>query len=66
MHTSMSPGTLRQPIGVPLGGGVGKIFHLGRLPVNTQLSAYYNVVHPRQRADLADPVPGAAAVPEIE
>ena len=31
---------------VPLGGGVGKIFHLGRLPVNTQLSAYYNVVTP--------------------
>jgi len=31
---------------VPLGGGVGKIFHLGRLPVNTQLSGYYNVVHP--------------------
>lgn len=31
---------------VPLGGGVGKIFHFGRLPVNTQLTAYYNVVHP--------------------
>jgi hypothetical protein len=31
---------------VPVGGGVGKIFHIGRLPVNTQLSAYYNVVHP--------------------
>jgi len=31
---------------VPLGGGVGKIFHLGKLPVNTQLSAYYNVVTP--------------------
>jgi hypothetical protein len=31
---------------VPLGGGVGKIFHLGKLPVNSQLSAYYNVVHP--------------------
>jgi hypothetical protein len=31
---------------VPLGGGVGKIFHIGRLPVNTQLSAYYNVVTP--------------------
>ena len=31
---------------VPLGGGVGKIFHFGRLPVNTQLSAYYNVVRP--------------------
>ena len=31
---------------VPLGGGVGKIFHFGRLPVNSQLSAYYNVVAP--------------------
>jgi len=31
---------------VPLGGGVGKIFHIGRLPVNSQLSAYYNVVKP--------------------
>jgi len=31
---------------VPLGGGVGKIFHLGKLPVNTQLSAYYNVAKP--------------------
>lgn len=31
---------------VPLGGGVGKIFHFGRLPVNTSLAAYYNVVKP--------------------
>jgi len=31
---------------VPLGGGIGKIFHLGRLPVNTQISAYYNVIKP--------------------
>ena len=31
---------------VPLGGGVGKIFHLGKLPVNTQISAYYNAVKP--------------------
>ena len=31
---------------VPIGGGVGKIFHIGKLPVNTQLSAYYNVVKP--------------------
>jgi hypothetical protein len=36
---------------LPLGGGVGKIFHLGRLPVNTQLSAYYNVVHPDEGAN---------------
>jgi hypothetical protein len=31
---------------VPLGIGIGHIFHLGRLPVNTQLSGYYNVVRP--------------------
>ena len=31
---------------VPLGGDVGKIFHCGKLPVNTQLSAYYNVMRP--------------------
>jgi len=31
---------------VPLGGGIGKIFHLGALPVNTQIGAYYNVAHP--------------------
>ncbi len=36
---------------VPLGGGVGKIFHLGKLPVNTQFSAYSNVVHPDGGAD---------------
>ena len=31
---------------VPIGGGVGKIFHIGKLPVNSQLSAYYNVAKP--------------------
>lgn len=31
---------------VPVGGGIGKIFHLGKLPVNTQFGGYYNVVHP--------------------
>jgi hypothetical protein len=31
---------------LPLGVGVGKIFHLGKLQVNTQISAYYNVVKP--------------------
>ena len=51
---------------VPLGGGVGKIFHLGKLPVNTQLSAYYNVVAPRLRRRLADPRAGAADVPEVD
>ena len=31
---------------VPLGAGVGKIHRLGKLPVNAQLGAYYNVVTP--------------------
>lgn len=31
---------------VPLGLGVGHIFHLGKLPVNTQVGGYYNVIHP--------------------
>jgi hypothetical protein len=30
---------------VPLGGGIGKIFHFGKLPVNTQIGGYYNIVH---------------------
>jgi hypothetical protein len=36
---------------VPLGMGVGKIFHFGRLPVNMQLGGYYNVVHPDNGPD---------------
>ncbi len=31
---------------VPFGGGIGKILRIGKLPVNTSLSAYYNVEHP--------------------
>src|SRR5690348_7483717 len=38
--------SVNQQLTLPLGGGVGKIFHLGKLPVNAQLSAYYNVVRP--------------------
>jgi hypothetical protein len=36
---------------VPLGGGGGKLFRLGKLPVNTQLQAYYNVERPDLAAD---------------
>ena len=36
---------------VPLGGGVGKIFHVGKLPVNSQISAYYNIEKPEFGAD---------------
>ena len=31
---------------VPLGGGVGKIFRIGKQPVNAQLSLYNNVITP--------------------
>jgi hypothetical protein len=31
---------------VPVGGGVGKVFRVGKLPINAQLSAYYNVEKP--------------------
>jgi hypothetical protein len=40
-----------QQLTLPLGGGVGKIFHLGKLPVNAQLGAYYNVVRPDYAAE---------------
>jgi hypothetical protein len=36
---------------VPLGAGVGRIFHLGKLPVNGQIGGYYNVVKPDDGAD---------------
>lgn len=32
---------------MPVGGGVGKIVRLGKLPLNLQLAAYYNVVTPK-------------------
>jgi len=36
---------------VPVGGGVGKIFKIGKQPVNAQISAYNNVVSPDLGAD---------------
>jgi hypothetical protein len=36
---------------VPVGGGVGKLFKLDKLPVNTQLQAFYNVERPDFAAD---------------
>ena len=31
---------------VPMGGGVGKLFKIGPLPVNTQINMFYNVARP--------------------
>jgi len=35
-----------QRLTVPIGGGIGHIFHLGKLPVNAQVGGYYNAVRP--------------------
>jgi hypothetical protein len=35
---------------VPVGGGMGKIVHFGKLPINTQFDGYYNVVRPDKGA----------------
>ena len=35
---------------VPFGGGVGKIFRIGKQPLNAQVSAYYNVERPDNAA----------------
>ena len=32
---------------VPLGGGVGKIFKIGKQAINAQLAGYYNVATPK-------------------
>ena len=36
---------------IPIGGGVGKIFKIGQQPINSQISAYYNVEKPDFGAD---------------
>jgi hypothetical protein len=36
---------------VPVGGGSGKIVKLGRLPLNFQLQAFYNVERPHDGPD---------------
>jgi hypothetical protein len=35
---------------VPVGGGAGKLFRLGKLPINTSLDAYYNADRPKDAA----------------
>ena len=36
---------------VPIGGGFGRVFKIGRQPVNAHLAAYYNRVRPSDGAD---------------
>lgn len=35
---------------VPLGGGVGRVFKIGKQPINTQLSLYKNVITPNDNS----------------
>ncbi len=42
---------------VPAGGGGGKLFHAGKLPINTSVQGYYYVVHPEVREDPRLSVP---------
>jgi len=36
---------------IPVGGGFGRVFHLGHQPINASLSAYYNAVRPDLAGD---------------
>jgi hypothetical protein len=36
---------------LPIGGGLGKVFRLGKLPINVQLQGFYNAVRPDNGAD---------------
>jgi hypothetical protein len=38
---------------VPLGAGLGKVQHIGKVPVNFQIQAFYNVVKPEFGADYS-------------
>jgi hypothetical protein len=38
---------------VPIGGGVGQIFRIGKLPVNAQAQVYYNIVRPEPIGEWA-------------
>lgn len=36
---------------VPVGGGAGRVFKVGKLPINVMLAGYYNIVKPTYGAD---------------
>ncbi|SDR64288.1 hypothetical protein SAMN05519103_09628 [Rhizobiales bacterium GAS113] len=50
---------------VPVGGGFGRLFRIGELPVNLQLGAYYNTVTPKGRSEVAGTISGATVVSEV-
>jgi hypothetical protein len=36
---------------VPVGGGIGKVFHIGKQPINAKVAAFHNIESPRNGAD---------------
>ena len=36
---------------LPVGANVGRVFRVGKLPINLLIRAYYNVVKPQDGAD---------------
>jgi hypothetical protein len=40
-----------QRLTLPVGGGIGKVLRLGKLPINLQLQGFYNAVHPDNGPD---------------
>ncbi len=36
---------------IPIGGGIGKVFHIGEQPVNAKVVAYYNIEKPDSGSD---------------
>ena len=36
---------------IPVGGGIGRVFRIGKQPMNTALKAYYNVEKPEYGPD---------------
>jgi len=38
---------------VPIGGGVGRVFTIGKQPVNVQAQAFYHIVHPDNGPDFS-------------
>ena len=50
---------------VPVGGGVGRLFRLGKLPINASIQAFDNVETPAVRRRLDAAAAGAVPVPEV-
>jgi hypothetical protein len=51
---------------VPLGGGVGKIFKIGgKLPLNLQAQAFYNIVSPDNGPDWSIRLQAAILLPKF-